>query len=81
MWGCPWKKAKEKLNQTGKTIICGHWHTSDFFNNLTKQKKNKYNCPLFISKRYKLIGLDACTAASGKINVLVLEEGELQYGR
>ena len=76
-WGCPWKKAKEDWNKTGKTIVCGHWHTSDFFNHLTKRHKNKYDCPLFKSKRYKLIGLDACTAVSGKVNVLVLNEDEL----
>lgn len=76
-WGCPWKKAKLKWNKTGKTIICGHWHTSDFFNNLTKQHKHPDDCPIFKSKRYKLIGLDARTAASNKINVLVLNEDEL----
>lgn len=77
MWVCPWKKAKDKLNQTGKTIVCGHWHTSDFFNHLTKQRKGKYECPIFNSKRYKLIGLDACTVMSHQINVLVLNEEEL----
>ena len=77
MWFCPWKKAKEKLNQTGKTIVCGHWHTSDFYNNLTKQRKGKYECPIFNSKRYKLIGLDACTVVSKQVNVLVLNEDEL----
>ena len=77
MWFCPWKKAKEKLNQTGKTIVCGHWHTSDFYNHLTKQRKGKYECPIFNSKRYKLIGLDACTVISQHVNVLVLDEDEL----
>ena len=76
MWGCPWQKAYLKLNQTGKTIVCGHWHTSDFFNHLTKQHKSIYDCPIFKSKRYKLIGLDACTAGSKKVNCLVLEEDE-----
>ena len=79
-WGCPWKLARDGLNKTGKTIVCGHWHTSDFFNNL-KHLKIRYNWfsdnPLFISKKYKLIGLDACTAATHKINVLVLNEDEL----
>jgi len=77
-WGCPWSFAKEKWNQTGKYIMCGHWHTSDFFNNLTKQKKRKReDCPIFISKRYKLVGLDACTVLSKKVNVLVLTEEEI----
>lgn len=76
-WGCPWKNAKAKLNQTEKTIVCGHWHTSDFFNNLTKQKKELKDCPIFKSKRYKLIGLDACTVISHKVNCFVLNEDEL----
>ena len=77
-WGCPWKKAKEGFNKTDKTIVCGHWHTSDFFNNLTKQKKKDiYDCPIFKSKKYKLIGLDACTAGSHKVNIFVLNEDEL----
>lgn len=79
-WGCPWKLAKAGLNRTGKIIVCGHWHTADFFNNL-KNLKIKYDLyksnPIFISKKYKLIGLDACTAATNKINVLVLNEDEL----
>ena len=79
-WGCPWKLAKAGLNKTGKTIVCGHWHTADFFNNL-KILKVKYdlyvNNPIFISKRYKLIGLDACTVATNKVNVLVLNEEDL----
>ena len=79
-WGCPWKLAKQGLNKTGKTIVCGHWHTSDFFNNL-KNLKYKYNIyisnPIFKSKRYKLIGIDACTAVTNKVNVLVLSESDL----
>lgn len=79
-WGCPWKLAKAGLNKTGKNIVCGHWHTADFFNNL-KNLKIKYNLyeenPIFISKKFKLIGLDACTAATHKVNVLVLNEDEL----
>lgn len=79
-WGCPWKLAKAGLNNTGKIVVCGHWHTADFYNNL-KNLKVKYdlyeNNPIFISKKYKLIGLDACTAATHKVNVLVLSEDEL----
>lgn len=79
-WGCPWELAQHGLNKTGKTIVCGHWHTSDFFNNLTNQEK-KYDYhkenPIFISEEYKIIGIDACTAATNKVNVLVLKEDEL----
>ena len=83
-WGCPWQYEKRGLNKTGKTIVCGHWHTSDFFNNLLyKNDKSKHldvrvSNPIFKSDKYPgLIGLDACTAATLKVNVLVLREEEL----
>ena len=77
-WGCPWKQAKAGLNKTGKIIVCGHWHTSDIFNHLKNANnkqvyKQEYN-PIVKSKRYKLIGLDACTVLSKKINVFTFEE-------
>lgn len=79
-WGCPWKQAKSGLNKTGKIIVCGHWHTSDIFNHL-KNANNKhtykqtYN-PIVVSKRYKLIGIDACTALTREVNVFTFEEEE-----
>ena len=83
-WGCPWQYEKRGLNKTGKTIVCGHWHTSDFFNNLLyKNDKSKHldvrvSNPIFKSDKYPgLIGLDACTAATHKVNVLILKESEL----
>ena len=83
-WGCPWQYEKRGLNKTGKTIVCGHWHTSDFFNNLLyKNNKSKHlnvrvSNPIFKSDKYPgLIGLDACTVATRTVNVLVLKESEL----
>ena len=79
-WGSPWQMAKVGLNKTGKMIVCGHWHTSDFFNNLRPRGKH-YNIneenPIFKSKIYGIIGLDACTALTHKVNILVLNEDEL----
>ena len=79
VWGCPWGYAMQGLNKTGKTIVCGHWHTSDFFNHLRNSKKryDTNNNPIFKSKKYKIIGLDACTALTNKVNILVLNEDEL----
>ena len=77
MWGCPWKKEKEGLNQTGKTIVCGHWHTSDFFNNLLGENRPITDNPIFKSDKYNLIGLDTCTVVTYKVNMLVLDEEEL----
>lgn len=70
-WGCPWKLFKDGLNQTGKTIVCGHWHTSDFFNELDGKSLPRTECPLYISKG--LIGLDGCTALTKQVNVLIVE--------
>ena len=82
-WGCPWQQALNGLNKTGKMIVCGHWHTSDFFNHLSlgkmKRKKNLYDCPIFTSKKYGLIGLDACTAGSHKVNVLKIEISDEEW--
>ncbi len=83
-WGCPWKYEQRGLNKTGKTIVCGHWHTSDFFNNLLfKNQKSKHldpriSNPIFKSDKFPgLIGLDACTALTKVVNVLVLKEEDL----
>lgn len=88
IWDCPYKQYinglwdKELLK--GKTLVCGHWYTGDFYNNLdySKQPEKQLDCrvtnPIYRSKAFPgLIGLDALTAVTGKINVLVLKEDEL----
>ena len=86
-WGCPWRQYLDGLFdeeiKKGKTLVCGHWHTSDFYNNLDGRNNPDFvhetrDCPIYRSERYLgLIGLDACTALSGRVNVLVLSENEL----
>lgn len=66
---------KHKLNKTNKTIVCGHWHCSHAWN-LVKNTPEFGEEAVFnpyISK--DLIALDACTAYSGKVNIVKLEEG------
>jgi len=55
-WGCPWRMVKAGLNKTGKTIVCGHWHTSDFFKNLKNKTYETGQAPIYYSK--DLIGID-----------------------
>lgn len=81
-WGCPWSKLLNGLNKTGKTIVCGHWHTSDIWNHLdyseSESKLSVAENPIYRSDKHpELIGLDACTAYTKEINVLVLDESEL----
>lgn len=70
----------------GKTVVCGHWHTSWGHRHLhhdspewdnkfsTNPTHRKANFAPFVDEG--ILALDACTAASGKVNVVVLEEGE-----
>lgn len=86
-WGCPWMKYKNGLfepeEKNGKTLVVGHWHTSDFYNNLDylnepEKKLTIRENPIYRSPKFPgLIGLDACTALTHKVNVLVLNEDEL----
>ena len=66
----------------GKILVCGHWHTSDFYNKLLyPHEKEKWldvrnDNPIFKSELFPgLIGIDACTALTKKVNILVISEG------
>lgn len=87
-WGCPWKLYLDYFEpeiKNGKTLVCGHWHASDFWNNLDLKDKvvagklDTYgDNPMYKSDNYpNLIGLDACTVVSHRVNVLVLDETEM----
>lgn len=74
-WGCPWKMYKDGLNQTGKTIICGHWHTSDFWNELDEFDLPRNECPIYKSdKNPGIIGIDGCVALTKNVNVYVIDK-------
>ena len=83
-WGCPYKLylhgCFDPELKKGKILVCGHWHTSSFYNELlykndkTKQLDVKKENPIFISEMFPgLIGLDTCTALTKKVNVLVIQ--------
>lgn len=64
----------------GKTIVMGHWHCSWGWSHLRQERKE---WPQFSRKDWKksfepfvddgIIAIDACTAYSGLVNVLVIE--------
>lgn len=86
-WLCPWSKYKdgcfEEEEKKGKKLVVGHWHTSDFYNNLDYKGMPEMRLPQRINPIYRsekypgLIGLDACTVLSHRVNVLVIREDEL----
>lgn len=85
MWGNPFSRADQGLNQTGKTIVFGHWHCSAGHSKLTETKISESESTYEISEfeddaiwepcYFKnTIGIDRCTAHTGEVNVLVLED-------
>ena len=72
-WSNPFDMAARGL-LPDKTVVFGHWHTSwarHKYNGEPEWGKDADFSPYF-GEGY--IGIDACTAYSGKVNVLVLED-------
>ena len=78
-WGNPLTMAEKGLNQTGKIIVCGHWHCSSGWAKEAGIPEFGYGscCEPYYYKD-KLIMIDACTAATKVVNVLVLEDGLIE---
>ena len=74
MWGNPFDMAEQGLNQTGKTIVFGHWATEHKLAAVEGREEFGANAKFDIYYEDGIIGIDACTAYSGKVNVLVLED-------
>jgi len=62
--------------EPGKTIVCGHWHTSYGHSRYEGDGGEFENNPNF-SPYYGngIIALDGCTSYSGKVNCIVIEDG------
>lgn len=81
-WECPWKfylKYGGSSELSDRILVCGHWHTSDFWNNLDLKDKKQMDItelnPIYLSEENPgLIGLDACTALTHGCNILVINE-------
>ena len=74
MWKCPFELFDRHLFdeeiKNNKILVCGHWTSSDFHSHY--ENETQYNYNTYYSKN--LIALDACTAMSLQINVLVLDD-------
>ena len=75
----------DKIIEPGKTIVCGHWHCSygHYIKALKKAIKNDTDIvvnefgPGSIWRPFKakgILAIDRCTAHTGKVNVVVLED-------
>ena len=72
MWVNPFEQWQSGLNQTGKTIIFGHWHcsTGHKISGATSLEYDKWE-PFYGDN---IIAIDRCTAYTGDVNVIVLED-------
>jgi hypothetical protein len=80
MWGNPFFHWQDGLNQTGKTIVFGHYHCSLGHLIASDGELSEFGEDAcwepFVHDN--IIGIDACTAHSGKCNVVVIEDEFLQ---
>lgn len=79
MWGNPFAKHFEGLNKTSKTIVFGHWHCSTG-HKMLGHCKDEFDGDVIWEPCYAegIIGVDRCTAYTGEVNVIVLEDEFLE---
>ena len=70
--------AHNGIVEPGKTILCGHWHCS-FGHALYEQNGSEFEDDGNVTpyRANGIIALDACTALSGKVNCIVIEDSGL----
>lgn len=67
--------ARGGIREPGKTIVCGHWHCSFGHARYENDGGEFDNNPNFAPYYGQgIIALDACTAFSGKVNCIVIED-------
>ena len=74
MWGNPFELADMELNQTGKTIVFGHFHTSYQWSAHYGYSEFDDDAKFEPYYGHNYIGLDACVARTEKVNVIVIED-------
>ena len=77
-WGNPFALDEQGLNQTGKTIVFGHWHSSTGWAKAEGRSEFGEDAKFDIYYGDGFTSIDACTAHTGKVNVLVLEDELLE---
>jgi serine/threonine protein phosphatase 1 len=78
MWGNPFDLHFLGLNETGKTIVFGHWHCSAGHIMLGHCKDEFNNAIWEPCYAEGIIGIDRCTVHTGEVNVIVIEDEFLE---
>ena len=76
MWGNGINMALDGLNKTGKTIVMGHYHCSYGHMCNSKGRHSEFGENAIWEPWYynNCIAIDRCTAYTGEVNVLVIED-------
>ena len=76
MWGNPFELAEQGLNKTGKIIVFGHWHCSAGWSKKESISEfgDEAKFDIYFDEVNKVIGIDRCTAHTGEVNILVIED-------
>ena len=78
-WANPFDMYKKGLNKTNKTIVFGHWHCSTGHKNDGKCKDEFLEGAIWEPYYGEgVIGIDKCTAFTGRCNIIVLEDEFLE---
>jgi hypothetical protein len=80
MWGNPFDMAAQGFNKTEKCIVFGHWSTE--YQWAKDEGRREFDSKAKFDPYYGdgFIAIDACTAYSGKVNVVVIEDEFLEDG-
>ena len=73
MWGNPYELAKRGF-LPDKTLVFGHWHCSTGWAQAERRPEFGEDSKFDIFHGDGFISIDACTAYTGKVNILVLED-------
>ena len=73
-WTCGPDMALNGFNQTGKVVVFGHWHTSYLWAKTEGRSEFGEDAKFDIYHGDGFISIDACTAHTKKVNVLVIED-------
>lgn len=76
-WLNPFMMAKRRL-YADKTIVCGHWHCSLGWANSEGRSEFGNDACFDIYDGEHFIAIDACTAYTGTVNVLVIEDSPIE---
>ena len=82
-WGNPADMVLESdfaNKEKGKTLVCGHFHTSHIWEELDgiKYSVTSENPTYYSDKHPELIALDSCTVYTKALNVLVINEDDME---